>query len=57
MNKRVNKKNDIREAHIYFPVDVYERLKQMAATQRRTINGEVILAVEDRLNTKEKNND
>lgn len=34
------------EAHIYFPLDVFEKLKKLAAKNRRTISAEVVIAVE-----------
>lgn len=50
MNKREKQtKNNIKEAHIYFPAEVYDNLKEMAKKNRRTMNGEVIMAVEERI--------
>lgn len=39
-------KETTQDAHIYFPKDIYADLKAMAKRNRRTMNGEVILAVE-----------
>lgn len=40
---------DTQEAHIYFPKEVYEALRELAQRNRRSVTAEVIIAVEKRL--------
>ncbi len=49
MDNSLMAKDNIQDVHIYFPLEVYEALKRMAKENRRSISGEVILAVEKQL--------
>lgn len=39
-------RKDIKDTHIYFPVKVLERLRKLAAANRRSLSAEIVIAVE-----------
>ncbi len=44
---------DKRDIHIYFPPEIYEALKELATTNRRSLTAEVVIAVEKHIGDKE----
>jgi hypothetical protein len=39
----------VKDAHVYFPVKVLAGLKKMAASNRRSVSAEIVLAVENKV--------
>ena len=52
----MEKEKKIQEAHIYFPVEIYAEIKELAKKERRTINGQVLLMLERALKQNKKRN-
>lgn len=46
------KRDKANEAHVYFPPKVYEALRKLAETNRRTLSAEIVIAVEKHLTAK-----
>jgi len=46
MSKIKSDKKNIQEAHIYFPLELYNEVKELAQKERRTLNGQVLLMIE-----------
>lgn len=46
-----------KEVHVYFPPKIFDRLKEMAERNRRSMNAEVIIAVESRIETEARQYD
>ena len=40
---------DCHEAHVYIPNSIWKRLVKLAEANRRTLNAEIVIAVEKRL--------
>jgi hypothetical protein len=42
-------KEQVKDTHIYLPVKLLAKLKKMAVANRRSITGEIMLAVENKV--------
>lgn len=51
MSKKTVTRNGekLQEAHIYFPVEFYAKLKDLAKKERRTLNGQILLMLEKQI--------
>lgn len=40
-------KREVKDTHVYFPVKVLNRIRKLAAVNRRSVTAEIVIAVED----------
>jgi hypothetical protein len=49
-------KRETKDVHIYFPVNVLQKLKKLAERNRRSVSAEIVIAVESHVGNDKKVN-